>query len=456
MHRTRDWKKYLTVSSRNAIRAICETNNAPLGKKLRFAGAINRLADADEPEDFDDRNVLTQDGYATTEDLMWSANDDDGHQSGDEADPDVEGDEDGYDVDDEPRSSRWRFASLSFRDQDLMIARFKTHLCEKIGVSPRDWEPSNALILDAIEGDFSEEVLVQMAYAEYFATPQPPEDNPSDNKEPNQDEGADLIRISQYSGERGLPNIGYRFSNHGVWLAERDRQKGPRTMKTRRPKSHSTNNESHWPKYGLQDYRHQLSRRQGKMERQMATYVRIVSDWSHEEWTVSFPKIEEESPTYLSVSEQIFMSSREEHMGEWLCDLDMKKFEERDREYEAHLFDVYYGRNPKRVQGHSNRFDDFGWDFYDPYPDADYDDYYMYTQFDGEPDDWTEGDGEFLESPFPDSWFYSDLRDDIFTYDGNSDCDVGALHIGHSSSMRFTGRYRPTRRMRVSITRLSA
>jgi hypothetical protein len=152
----------------------------------------------------------------------------------------------------------------------------KLRICEMIGVSYFDWEPSDEFILDYIDGDIPEDSLCEMALAAYLASPIPPEDNPSD-EEPPPDESADLIRISQYSCEHGLPNIGYRFSNRGFWLAERDRRKGPRSLRTRRRSYRDyRNSESHCPKYGRQDERHQAPRIEAKYERRFAAYEAMM------------------------------------------------------------------------------------------------------------------------------------------------------------------------------------
>ncbi len=433
MNRTRDWKKYLSVSTRNAIRAISENNNAPLGKKLRYAGAIERSADADEPQDFDDRNVLTQDGYAITEDLLGPNVEDDDTEV-----EDVEDSEEWYAIDDEPRSTRAHFTSLSTREQNRMIDRCKAGLCEKLGIAICDWEPSDALILDAIEGDISNDMLVQLVYAEYLATPQPPEGNPSDEEAPPS-MSHDQYAIGQGSREWGLPNIGRR--NLSDQLVRCDNRRGPRTMKGRRPESgHVINLESHCPKHGRQDYRQQLPRMLEKAERHMAMYD-AMSERMMIEWSESFPKLKQEPPTYLSVKEQIFMISRVEHMNEWLFDLVMEKFE---REFDE-KYPLYRRHNPFLASRtvYANSLFDLAGDY----------NTFMHLDDDGSWD-WPEAEDE--QSPFPDSWFDEDLYSDIFADYGNTDRDVDARHIGYSSRLRFTGRYRLTRRMVTNIARLLA
>ena len=89
--------------------------------------------------------------------------------------------------------------------------------------------------------------------------------------------------------------------------------------------------------------------------------------------------------------------------------------------------------------------------------DYDYYDYCMYTYYDDGP--WPDEEVE-VKSEFPDSWFYPDPHpypdDDGFADYGGTDSDLDVLLFGHSSRLRFTGRYRPTRRMLTGIARLSA
>ena len=130
-----------------------------------------------------------------------------------------------------------------------MIDHYKASLCEKLGIPICDWEPGDALILYAIESEITEPALIQLAYADYLATPRMPDTNPSD-KEAAPPASDDLIRTSHQSSER----LGMRRHLSGNERTRDTLRRGPRQMVTRRREGSELNIKSHTPKYARQDY----------------------------------------------------------------------------------------------------------------------------------------------------------------------------------------------------------
>lgn len=291
--------------------------SAPLAEKLHFTDTtMQHHADADEASE--DGELSYDELKSDLMTIAWN-----NHEStelevvdmnGDPVDADDnerEGEDEGYNADDEVRGIRARFAAMTTREQDRFIAKMKVRICSMIGASYFDWQPSDEFILDIIEDETPEDAIYEMARAAYLATPIPCEDNPSDEKEPEQDEGADLIRLSKFSGEYGLPNIGYRFSNRGFWLADRDRRKGPRSLRTRRRSYREyRNSESHCPKYGRQDYRHQAPRIEAKAERRFAAYEAAVEAYFRESYCWELEDDEVRNETNFTEAEMEELNAR--------------------------------------------------------------------------------------------------------------------------------------------------
>ena len=350
-----------------------------------------------------------------------------------------------------------------------------THTCTLIGVSPSDWEPSDEFILDAIQNGFSDAELRHAAYAAYSATSHSVEFNPMDeDTDLIGREDDDLILIGQQSAQRDFPNIGYRFSYKGRWLPNKERRSGPRRLRTgrgdwqaqqdgsKRSRWGGANTESHCPKYGRQDERHQLPRREAKDERAMLRYLSGEKDFWVED------TIQEEAPqSLLSVVDQLFMCYEPvtyENLWELERELENQEWEQREVLYHFHGFtdnrdqreeftqyQLRGGPEPtrgweppwvKRQLTYRSRYWSFGEDRYDRYADfADCncpactgDDWFvMASEFAREEDN--------LQSLID---RFGNRDDDMgaFTGFGESDIAIDNLHIGHSSRPRFTGRYR--------------
>jgi len=444
------------------------------GEALMFAhdqDLLNCCPDnLDEPagDDFETRcrNKLSgggwinpQVGYITQEDIDAM----NGVEAADgDTDDDDDGEDEGYNADDEVRGIRARFAAMTTREQNRFVAEMKLRICFMIGASYFDWEPSDEFILEIIEDETPDAVLYEIARAAYLATPIPYEDNPSDEKEPEQDEGTDLIRISQYSGERGLPNIGYRFSNRGFWLADRDRRKGPRSLRTRRRSYREyRNSESHCPKYGRQDYRHQAPRIEAKAERRFAAYEATVEAYFREMdcWELEDDEVRNETnfteAEMVALDEQFGFSDSYWDYIDFLDREIYRKMEEMARDF-GHTFDDpcdvagtrgympgdferrgYYG--PDRLEYRSP------FDYIDPFDD------YAYAAYVDSRDDRYFEDEEDIPcncascragNEFRDLRArFAHLDDDdmgIFEDYGPSEADLDAMQIGQSSNKRRT------------------
>lgn len=423
--------------------------SAPLGVKLRFAETtLPHHADADEVSVDDELSYDELKGDLLT--IGWN-----NHlmtalevvdMNGDRTDGDNDDDEEGYDADDEVRGIRARFYAMTLREQNRFIAKTKLRICSMIGANSFDWEPSDEFILEIIEDETPEDAIFEMARAAYLAAPLPPEDNPSD-EEPSEDESADKIRIGQSSKERGLPNIGWR--DLPSWIERRDHRRGPRRMKSRRPKSHGFNCESHCPKYGRQDWRHQAPRIEAKYERRFAAYEAEREALFREMGSWELAEDEVRNETNFTEAEMEALNERfgfsEDHL--FFQDLDERwKMEEmaRDFGYVVDVCDVaglpgympgdferrgYYG--PDRLHEHF----DFDYDPYDDYA------YYADPYDDGCDDDpvpcacdLCSGEGEYRRR-------FGDWDDDdmgIFDEYGQSEADIDAMIIGQMSNKRRT------------------
>lgn len=431
------------------------------GEALTFAHDAQLLGfcldNPDEPagDDFETRcrNKLLggawidpQVGYLTQEDV-------DAMNGVVEAASDTDDEEESYDADDEVRGIRASFCAMSSREQNRFIAKMKLRICSLIGASYFDWEPSDEFILEIIEDETPEDAIFEMARAAYLAAPVPPEDNPSDDKEPDEDEGADKIRIGLYSGERGLPNIGYRFSNRGLWLAERDRRKGPRALRNRRRSYRDDNSESHCPKYGRQDYRHQAPRIEAKYERRFAAYEAMMEAYFREMdcWEPADDEVRNETnfteAEMVALDEQFGFSDSYwdyvDYMDREMC----RKMDEMARDFGYPIDDpcdiagtrgYMPGDFERRGYYGPNRFDGYlGFGLYvDDYdPMDDYVDYYDERDRYDEPCDCDDCRAEREHQRLIDR--FGDWYDDMDFFDdfcGPTEADLDAMQIGQSNS----------------------
>jgi hypothetical protein len=334
---------------------------------------------------------------------------------------------------------------MSSREQNRFIALMKKRICEMIGVGSADyWEPSDEFILEIIEDETPEAEIYEMARAAYLAAPLPPEDNPSD-EELGPDLSADLIRISQYSGEQGLPNIGWRKLPEG--FVRQGSRRGPRTMRTRRPKSYSINWKSHCPKYGRQDYRHQASRIEAKSERRFTAHEAEI-EACYQAALCEFLDNAVKNETKFTDDDYFFWSGDEDEVA---------RMEEMARAF-GHTIDpcdiagargYMSGDFERRGYYDSDRFGGYlGFclyvDDYDPYDDYVLDGYDrdIYADYEGYDDPYpcscaAEDEFRDLIDRFGD-------RDDvmgIFEDYGQSEAELDTMQFGQSNSKRGRGKF---------------
>lgn len=235
----------------------------------------------------------------------------------------------------------------------------------------------------------------------------------------------DIIRISQQSTRGGLPNIGRR--NLSDYLSLRNARRGPRAQRynrgdyeLRHPGSQRSANpfrnyESHCPKYGRQDYRHQQPRLEAKYDR------RFARDEAHMEEFFSrisdYPAIEIEYD-FLSVSDQM-------RIPDWkICgdhEVTQDDLGEDDHREEFTADDVRLGRSIVPLS------------WYPSYSSARDDLRSGRGDFDHSFDDW-------MEELFDRFKGVGD-RDDIFEGYGDADRDLDTATFSDSSRLRGTRKY---------------
>jgi hypothetical protein len=244
---------------------------------LRMRGVVSRGADADELSNDDTMSYDELKGDLLT--IGWNS-----HQMVELVHVDVDGEE--YETPDgEVRGTYAAFCAMSLREQTTFMYRLTMHICDSIGVSICEWEPSDAFVLDAIQDELTNDELRKRAYSAYLATPFPHEGNPSDeDTDLIGREEDDTIRISQQSEHDGeltarnrandcdkryMSRRRPRFACHGDWRKQvsgtsRERRRARMKM------------ESHYAKCGRQDYRHQLPRIEAKFDRHLAAYEALL------------------------------------------------------------------------------------------------------------------------------------------------------------------------------------
>lgn len=244
------------------------------------------------------------------------------------------------------------------------------------------------------------------------------------------DSGDDLIYFGQ--GSRELRGMKFLLEGErGIY----DRR-GPRQLLARRRGSKG-NFESHCPKYGRQDKRHQRPRREAKMERREAEAERQYLLWLEQAQgdflSVSGEELEalsEEHPMYSAIEWE-----RDELIWAWYDELAEEEEHQSQLAYEIAVLDDYEERQRQLFEGNLSLFDDL-------YPD--WDNYDCHCRICRSLVDFC-GDGLGTSSdaddvdPYDMSADYG--PDDIFAYYGLEDRDVDALSVGFSSRERFTRRY---------------
>lgn len=274
----------------------------------------------------------------------------------------------------------------------------------------------------------------------------------------------ELIHFGQGSSERA----GVDCSKRG-YRSERDDRRGPRQLVSRRRQSSYMNSENHCPKYGRQDYRHQLPRIKAKEARREAEakrhYLLWLKQFQGDFITVCGEEVEglKAEPEYSAME-----TEREQSMWDWYDDIAYQEECAQDRDYAMKVFDDYEARQRQRHEddlldeyvrrrqlnedGLLNLayFDDWD-DSLGGYPD--WDDYDGCCRLCNVVDDFCDdrlGDSGADLDRIP-IWL-SDEEDgpydgphDIFRDYGLADSDMDTLPVGHSSRPRFTGRYPLTR-----------
>lgn len=127
-------------------------------------------------------------------------------------------DDESYLDDDAPSSQYELYCAMSMRNQAVYLAKFKVRICNLLGVSYLDWEPADALALDAIQDNTPDDVLRDQAYAAYMAEPVPDEDNPSDEYP---ELGEDDDSVAPHQDLEGVVRLDCEFS---YGRRERDRR----------------------------------------------------------------------------------------------------------------------------------------------------------------------------------------------------------------------------------------
>lgn len=413
------------------------------GGVCRYESVIARGPDADEESDDGEPSYDELKGDLHT--IGWN-----NHQMSTVEEVDMNGDpvnaddDEGYEPDEEMRSAYVSFCMMSEREQERYIAQQKLYICALIGVSFHDWEPSDAFILEAIQDETPDDMLKEMAYAAYLATPLPPEGNPSDEYVgPGLGEEDDLIRVSQQSVEWGMPNIGRRNLCEGSELRVQ-RSRGTRSLRSpprdcdgkvigippmpgsSRSRRSQRTHESHCPKYGRQDERHQALRIEAKSERRFAA---LALAWVED-------KVQDETNFTEAEMEVIDRSLRRADTG---LDSWEMEFRMEDMLWEFH------GEIPESMHGgfrHVNYLNDSPWDWDDGLDDPFY---------------WDDGRDDTLwcddphETDFDDEgWPDADVRDDIFERYGETPFVLDLIHIGHQSGKRRTYHHREMMEKRPS------
>lgn len=407
----------------------CSIAHASLDSKLRFDRAVAHLSDADEVSEDADISYAEITGDLLT--VGWH-----NHQMTSLEVVDMNGDivadeaEEGCVDPDEVRGLSARFCAMTPIEQDVLIDDIKAHLCSLIGVHPSEWEPSTEFILEAIEAETSDATLEEMTLALYLATHLSYEMNPSDTDVDKFGGDCDeRIRASQGSCER----LGVKQSTRGLECPNVFGRRGPRQMVSRRRERSYLNSKSHTPKYRRQDDRHQLPRLLAKEERLMAKMddrpISDFKDWLEENYFVQQSGLLS-GPAYLSVKEQLSFH-QEERFDDWLFELESQRCDRDDPIVEPLCMSE---TRPDDDDWWVHSLDSCDWDRYSDCADEncpDEDPRYPESLFDG------------FENPYGD-------RDDIFEDYG----DLSELFIGHSSRLRFTGRYQTSRRMMSGIAAL--
>lgn len=263
----------------------------------------------------------------------------------------------------------------------------------------------------------------------------------------------DLIHFGQGSRLRAGVGASACIPHTARDAEKREMKKGPRQMVSRRRRSSYMNSESHCPKYGRQDERHQKPRREAKMARREAEAERQYLRWL-EQFQDGFIAVCGEELTRTLEEEYSLWSAiewdRQEFMWAWHNELIEEEERQRQLAYDLEAFDYY-----DALQNQLDDLDDFLIDLSRPDPDLyypDWDDFGDYGGYNGchcrfcEVIHGLDRDSRDIDDADPNSiWFadgdeslYDIFRDDDY---GLADDDLDILPVGHSSCLRFTRRY---------------
>lgn len=391
----------------------CSIANASLGSKLRFGGAVGHPSDADEVSEDPEFSYVELTGDNLT--IGWNNHSMTSLEVVDMEEMVVVDDEEGdsFQHDGEVRGLYARFCAMNTVEQDVLIDDIKTHLCSLIYTHPSEWAPSTAFVLDLIEDETPEEELCQMVLDLYLA------DHPES--------------VGDAPGAGRMEDEVGRFTEYDVMIPAGD-VLSPRVS---RGNSESRRDYRHHYDTNLREYNHRSHTRRitrarafGKKEAH-----RLVDYDLREEATSD---LEYDETAFLSASEREDLIVHRALIDDWTSYLEQEqKYPMTYAEFLATL-EEWMGRSDRSVHE---------WIFFDESFDRCWDDYLMTNEM----DDFGDCRDRDEEDEYPvsdaDSEAFSGSREDIFEDYG----DLSELFIGHSSHLRFTGRYRPTRRGLASI-----
>jgi hypothetical protein len=364
----------------------------------------------DEPagDDFDTRCKAKRVGvWIDPNEGVWDGNtpDEDNEENGDSCG-----------VDGEVRDLYARFIAMTSTEQDVLIDDIKVHLCDLIDVHPMDWAPSTEFVLDIIEEETPDAALGAMVLALYFST----------------------HATATFDTEHLHEEVG-RFTEYDVVIPDSDIL-SPR-VSTRGPRFESCRDYRRSRGINLPEYNHRshtrrvtrarsLGKKEARHQERHDRFLEMVANTELE--------YECDGTAFLSSSEQEDLVVYRELAFDWKTYL--------EQEAKCHMtHDEFLATSIEWVGGIDQ------WDFPDSrtlYPDLsshDCDDDVI-DDFDDRQDCNCASDDDY---PFLYAADFEDQngRDDVF----EDYSDSSEFFIGHSSCLRFTGRYRPTRRGLASI-----
>jgi hypothetical protein len=343
-----------------------------------------------------------------------------------DGEPAEEADDDGddsYKHDGEVRSLYARFIAMTAIEQDVLIDDIKMHLCGLIGVHPSDWEPSNEFVLAIIETETPETALRDMVLALYVATRVFPETKTVD------------VPHDLYSDEKYAE---FDIVNTGSEMLSRRATPFCSRFESRRDYRRDCG-------INLCEYNHRSHTR-------CVTRARTLGKKEARRLACLYDGREVLSAVECEGGEELFLSMLEWEdriahrilVSEWTAYLGQEQRYTMTYDEFLATADEWLGVNDHVPFSH--------WDW--PLPERSFYDWDYCPRdemddFDGFQhggDDVGENCDECTDplAEFADPW---GDRNDIFEDYG----DLSELFIGHSSKLRFTRRYRPTRRGLASI-----